>query len=94
MRKTKKMRLRPLGSRVIIQRDEPEEVKGGVIIPDTAQKETERGVIVAVNEKDPTRKVAVGDRVIYSHYAGSLVKATPDEFLIVKEVDLLAIENV
>lgn len=93
------MNIRPLGDKVVLKAIERmERTKGGIVLPDTAKEKPMEGEIVAVGEGrllDNGTKVAptvkVGDRVIYSKYAGSEVKLDDQEFLIVSEKDILGI---
>lgn len=94
------MNLKPLRDRVIVKPIEPEEVtKSGIVIPDTARKERpQEGVIVAAGDgklddsgKPIPMVVKVGDKVIYSKYGGSEIKLDDEEFLIMREEDILAI---
>ncbi len=93
------MNIQPLGDRVVIKVLEKEEkTKGGIVAPDTAKEKPQEGEVVAVGsgrlsdqgEKIPL-EVAVGDRVIYSKYAGTEVKMDGQEYLILSERDILAI---
>jgi len=94
------MNLKPLRDRVVIKPMEAEETtKSGIVIPDTARKERpQEGEIVAVGEgkldekgKPMPMSVKVGDKVIYSKYGGSEVKIDDQEYLIMREEDILAI---
>ncbi len=94
------MKLRPLGDRVILAPLAKEEVtKGGIILPDTADKERpEQGKVVAVGpgkfREDGTRlemSVKVGDLVMFKKYAPDEVKMDGETFLVVAESDLMAI---
>lgn len=92
------MNIKPLADRVIIKALPSEErTKSGIIMPDTAKEKPQEGEIVAVGpgkmEKGVrhTLEVKVGDRVIYSKYAGTEVKYDGEEYLILKESDILAI---
>ena len=93
------MNIRPLGDKVVLKGIERvEKTKGGIVLPDTAKEKSTEGEIIAVGEGrllDNGTKVAptvkVGDRVIYSHYAGSPVKLDDQEYLIISEKDILAI---
>jgi chaperonin GroES len=95
------MRLRPLGDRILVKRtDDEEEQKspGGIIIPDTAKEKPQRGTVTAVgigalNEKGERipMEVKAGDKVLFGKYAGSDVKIEADEYLILKENEILAI---
>jgi chaperonin GroES len=93
------MKVRPLHDRVIVQRlEEEEKTKGGIIIPDTAKEKPIEGKVIAVGagkiNKDG-KKVALemkkGDRVLYAKYGGTEVKIDGEEYLIMKEDDILAI---
>lgn len=91
--------IRPLGDRIIIKALEQEErTKGGVILPDTAKEKPQQGEVVAVGPGRVTDKgtkveleVKSGDRVLYGKYAGTEVKIEGEEFLIIKESEILAI---
>ena len=92
------MNLRPLGDRVIIRVvEEEEKTPGGIILPDNAKEKPQEGEVVAVGpgkQLDNGEKAAVevqaGDKVIYSKYAGTEVKAEGMEYLILSERDILA----
>jgi len=92
------MKIKPLGDRVVIKQLPLEEkTKSGIIMPDTAKEKPQEGEIVAVGpgKLEKTERVAldvkVGDKVIYSKYAGTEVKYDGEEYLILKEADILAI---
>jgi chaperonin GroES len=93
------MKVRPLHDQVIVQRlEEEERTKGGIIIPDTAKEKPIEGKVIAVgtgrNKKDGTKiplEVKKGNRVLYAKYAGTEVKMDGEEYLIMKEDDILAI---
>jgi len=93
------MKVRPLHDQVIVQRlEEEERTKGGIIIPDTAKEKPIEGKVIAVgtgrNKKDGTKiplEVKKGNRVLYAKYAGTEVKIDGEEYLIMKEDDILAI---
>ena len=93
------MKVRPLHDRVIVQRlEEEEKTKGGIIIPDTAKEKPIEGKVIAVGagkiKKDGTKvalEVKKGDRVLYAKYAGTEVKIDGEEYLMMKEDDILAI---
>ena len=88
----------PLGERIIIKPTEQEQTtKGGIYLPDTAKEKPQEGEVVGVGPgrvtDDGTRipmELAVGDRVIYSKYAGTEYKDGDDEYLIMRESDVLA----
>ena len=92
-------KIRPLGQNVLLRRLEAEEkTKGGIILPDTAKEKPREGEVLAIGEgelgKDGKRKdfqVKQGDRVIFSSYAGTEVKLSGEEYLIISEDDILGV---
>ena len=88
----------PLHDRVLVRRvEEKESVKGGIIIPDTAKEKPQEGEVVAVgagkiNEKGDriALDVKVGDRVLFGKYSGNDIKVDDEEFMILKEDEILA----
>jgi len=88
----------PLGDRVVIKAVPKEEVsKGGIVLPDTAKEKPQEGEIIAVGPgrlTDEGQRIAmevkVGDRVIYSKYAGTEFKPDQEELIIMRESDILA----
>ena len=98
--KTKsKMNLRPLADRVILQRAEADDMTaGGILLPESAKDKPKEGKIIACGDgkilDDGSRQamnVKVGDRVLFSSYAGTEVKVSGDDYLIMGESDILAI---
>ena len=88
------MNFRPLHDRVLVRRvNSDEKTPGGIIIPDTAQEKPQKGHIVAVGKgtKENPITVKVGDSVLYGKYAGTELKFDGEDFLIMKESDILAI---
>ena len=93
------MKLRPLQDRILVQRVEEETTtKGGIIIPDTAKEKPAEGKVVAVgNGKlgDDGKRVALevkkGDRILFGKYSGTEVKISGEEYLIMREDDVLGI---
>jgi len=94
------MAIKPLGDRILLKVLEAEEkTKGGIYLPDTAKEKPQEGKVIAVGEgkilKDGTRKkpeVKVGDIVLFGKYSGTEVSTKEgEEYLIVKEEDILAI---
>ncbi len=91
-------KIKPLGDRVVIKPTPKEEIsKGGIVLPDTAKEKPQDGKIVAVGPgrltEDGKRidmEVKVGDKVIYSKYAGIEVKVDDEELIILRESDILA----
>jgi chaperonin GroES len=93
------MKIRPLHDRVLVKRVEEEaKTKGGIIIPDTAKEKPIKGEVIAVGEGrvlDNGQKVPmavkVGDRIIFSKYAGTEIKIEDEERLIMREDDILGV---
>lgn len=92
------MNIKPLGDRVVIKVVESEETtKSGIVLPGTAKEKPMQGEILAVGSgeivdgKKVPLELKVGDRVIYSKYAGTEVKMDGKEFLILRQNDVLAI---
>ena len=91
--------LKPLGDRVVIKPSPKEEItKSGLVIPDTAKEKPQEGMILAIGpgrlDEDGDRiamDVKVGDKVLYAKYAGTEVKMEGEEYIILKETDILAI---
>ncbi len=94
-----KTKLRPLHDRILIKRVEEEEVRrGGIIIPDTAKEKPQEGKVIAVGTGKVTEDgkklpldVKVGDRILFGKYSGSEVKIHDEEYLILREEDVLGI---
>jgi chaperonin GroES len=94
-----KIKLQPLGDRVVVKREEAETTtSGGILLPDAAQDKPARGKIVSVGDgrllDDGTRsafQVKVGDRVIFSSYAGETFKVGDEELLLMREDEILAV---
>ena len=93
------MKVRPLQDRVLVQRiEEEEKTKGGIIIPDTAKEKPQEGKIIAVgkgkildNGTQVKPDVKSGDRVLFSKYAGTEIKIEGEEYLIMREDDILGV---
>ena len=93
------MKFRPLHDRVVVKRVEQEEkTKGGIIIPDTAKEKPQEGQVIAVGTGRVTedgKKLPLalkeGDRILFGKYSGSEVKLDGQEYLIMKEEDVLGI---
>jgi chaperonin GroES len=98
---TKKLTLRPLGSRVLVKRTEQEQtLKGGIILPDTAKKKQETAEVVAIGNgtlsSDGTMipiPVQVGDTILMDKYSGQEVTIDDEEFVILRADDIIAIVN-
>lgn len=97
--KSKKVAIRPLGDRVLVQRVEAEEKSaGGILLPESAKEKPKEGIIIALGEgktlesgDKTTFAVTVGDRVLFTSYAGTEVKYQGDDFMIMREDDILGI---
>ncbi|MGI6664131.1 MAG: co-chaperone GroES [Christensenellaceae bacterium] len=92
------MKLKPLADRVVIQSVEAEETtKSGIVLPGSAQEKPQVAEVVAVGPggvvdgKEVAMEVSIGDRVIYSKYSGTEVKLDGEEYIIVRQSDILAI---
>ena len=93
------MAIKPLGDRVLVKPLEPKEVKkGGIIIPDTAKEKPQEGKVIEVGKgkmlesgKMVPIEVKKGDKILYSKYGGTEIKLEGEEYLILKEEDILAI---
>ena len=94
-----KLQLRPLGERVIVQAlPQEEKTKGGIILPDTAKEKPQQGEVMAVGTgritddgKVLAMHVKVGDKILYGKYSGTEIKLDGEDFLIIKESEILAI---
>jgi chaperonin GroES len=94
-----KMKLQPLGDRVVVERDESDKVTaGGIVLPDSAKDKPTRGKVVSVGDgrllksgKRIPLQVKVGDHVLFTSYAGDTFKVGTRELLLLHEEDILAI---
>jgi chaperonin GroES len=95
----KKSMIKPLGDRIVVRRTEEEQrTKGGIIVPDTAKEKPQQAVVVAVGPgriseegKRIAPEVKKGDKVLFGKYSGSEVTMDDQEYLILREEDILAI---
>ena len=93
------MKFRPLHDRIAVKRiEEDEKTQGGIIIPDTAKEKPMQGEVIAVgsgarNENGQVQplEVKVGDKVLFGKWSGSEVKIDNDDYLIMKESDIMGI---
>src|SRR5260370_12738150 len=93
------MKVRPLHDRLMVERLEEKEVKkGGIIIPDTAKEKPQEGKVVAVGNgkvSEEGKRIALdvkaGDKILFGKYSGAEVKLDDNEYLIIREEDVLAI---
>jgi chaperonin GroES len=93
------MKIRPLHDRILVSRVAEEEVaRGGIIIPDTAKEKPQEGKVIAVGGgkvNDDGKRIAMdvqaGDRILFAKYTGNEVRLENDDYLIMREEDVLAI---
>jgi chaperonin GroES len=93
------MKIRPLHDRILVKRIEEQEVRrGGIIVPDTAKEKPQEGKVIAAGNgkigddgKRIPLDVKAGDRILFGKYAGSEVKVEDEEYLILREEDVLGI---
>lgn len=93
------LKLQPLGDRVVVERESSEgKTAGGIVLPDSAKDKPSRGVVLSVgdgklldNGSRSKLQVKVGDRVIFTSWAGETFKVDGDEVLLMREEDILAI---
>jgi chaperonin GroES len=91
--------IRPLGDRVLVERVEAEErTAGGILLPESAKEKPKEGKVIAIGEgkllddgKRSTFTVKVGDRILFTSYAGTEIKYVGDEYLIMREDDILGV---
>jgi len=91
--------IKPLHDRVILKRiEEGEQVRGGIIIPDSAKEKPQEGEVIAVGEgkrNDDGKRIALdvqaGDRVLFGKYSGSEIKVDGEEYLIMREDEILGV---
>ena len=93
------MKIRPLYDRIVVKRiEEKEQMQGGLYLPDTAKEKPQEGEVVAVGKgkrledgKVVTLDVQVGDRILFGKYSGSDIKLDGEEYLIMREDEVLGI---
>jgi chaperonin GroES len=93
------MKVKPLHDRILIKRvEEKETVKGGIIIPDTAKEKPQEGEVIAVGGGKKTEEgkvipldVKAGDRILFGKYSGTEIKIDEQEYLIIREDEVLGI---
>lgn len=94
-----KVKLQPLGDRVLVKPLEPKEtIKGGIIIPETAKEKPMEGEIIAAGKGRTTddgklvpMEVKAGDKILYGKYSGTEIKIDDEEYLIMREEDILGL---
>ncbi len=98
----KKLRIRPLDDRVVVEPFEAEErTRGGIVLPDTAREKPQQGKVIATGpgkllEKTGERgqmSLQVGDRVFYGKYSGTEIEIDGDKYVILRESDVLAVQQ-
>ncbi len=95
----KKTAIRPLGDRVLVQRVEAEDMTaGGILLPESAKEKPKEGIIISIgsgrtldNGDKSSFSVAVGDRVLFTSYGGTDVKFNGEDYLIMREDDILGV---
>lgn len=93
------MKVKPLHDRILIKRvEEKETIKGGIIIPDTAKEKPQEGEVIAAGTGKKTEDgkvipldVKAGDRILFGKYSGTEIKIDDEEFLIIREDEVLGI---
>ncbi len=94
-----KLKFRPLDDRVLVQQTDPEDMTaGGIVLPDSAKEKQTRGHVIAVGPgkllddgKRGELNVSVGDEVFYGKYSGTEVELDGDDFVVLRESDILAV---
>jgi chaperonin GroES len=95
----KKMTVKPLADRVLVKRlEEEQQTKGGIIVPDTAKEKPQQGKIIEVGPGRVTEdgkrlklEVKKGDKILFGKYAGTEISVGDEEYLILREDDILAV---
>ena len=93
------MAVKPLDDRILVKQCQAEEITaGGIVLPDSAQEKPQRGTVVAMGPgklldsgERATIALAAGDEIFYGKYAGTEIKINGDEFVILRESDVLAV---
>ncbi len=95
-----RQKIQPLGNRLVVQRQEAQTTRGGIILPDAAKEKPRQGKVIAVGPGKVDEKghkapldVKVGDQVLFAAYAGTEYKADVADYLILSEDDVLAVFN-
>ncbi len=88
----KKLKIRPLGTRVLIRPEEEElRTKSGILLPETAKEKPQMGVVIAIGDEEEDIKVKVGQKVLFPKYTGTEIKIDGEEHLIMEADDILAV---
>ena len=93
------LNMKPLGSRVVVEPNEQEEITaGGIVLPETAKEKPQQGTVLAIGQGDRDEDgkripmdVAVGDKILFAKYSGTEIKMDGKKLLILRESDLLAV---
>jgi chaperonin GroES len=93
------MSLRPLHDRILVRRiEEGEQIRGGIVIPDTAKEKPQQGEVIAAGSgkllesgERATVDVKAGDKILFGKYSGSEVRLQGDDYLILREDEILAV---
>ncbi|MBI5272360.1 MAG: co-chaperone GroES [Chlamydiia bacterium] len=95
-----KKRIKPMGGRIVVQRDEAKTTKGGILLPEAAQQKPREGTVIAVGAGKIDDKgrihpvgVKVGDKILFSSYGGTEYKTDDIDYLILPEEEVLAVYN-
>lgn len=95
-----KKKINPMGNRVLVQREDAKQAKGGILLPESAQKKPREGKVIAVGPgkiddegKLQRMDIKVGDKILFSSYGGTEYKVDEMEYLILSEEDVLAVYN-
>lgn len=94
-----KIKLQPLGDRIVVQREESEErTSGGILLPDSAKDKPTRGTVISVGDgrmlntgNRTALQVRAGDRVLFTSYAGETIEIDGEEYLLMGESEVLAV---
>ena len=93
-----KTKIKPLGSRVLIQKLDEETQKGKILLPENAKKKQETAIVIAIGEGEKTKEgkilpipVKVNDKILIDKYSGQEININDEEFVIVKSEDIIAI---
>lgn len=91
-------KINPLGTRIVVKRQEAKTTKGGILLPETAQEKPKQGIVVAVGPgktddqgRHHPMNLKVGDEILFSSYSGTEYKADETDYLILSEEDVLAV---
>lgn len=93
-------KIKPLGNRIVVQREEAKTKKGGILLPESAQQKPRQGKVIAVGPGKMDDKgcnhcidLKVGDEILFSSYAGTEYKLNDTDYMIMSDEDVLAVLN-